>query len=138
VTGRVVGYVPGAYDMFHIGHLNILKRARRECDHLIAGVVTDEVLEQAKGRAPIVPLDERLAVVGSMACVDEVVTDLSSDKLVMWEKLGFDVIFKGDDWKGTPKGDRLEASMASVGARVVYFPYTVHTSSTALRRLITS
>jgi glycerol-3-phosphate cytidylyltransferase len=135
---RIVGYVPGAYDMFHIGHLNILKRARRECDHLIAGVVTDEVLELAKGRAPIVPLAERLAVVGSMACVDAVVTDLSSDKLVMWEKLRFDVIFKGDDWKGTPKGDRLETSMASVGARVVYFPYTVHTSSTALRRLISS
>ncbi|WP_433333643.1 adenylyltransferase/cytidyltransferase family protein [Spirillospora sp. CA-294931] len=133
----LVGYVPGAYDMFHIGHLNILKRARRQCDHLIAGVVTDEVLEKAKGRAPIVPLAERLEIVGGMACVDEVVTDVSSDKRVMWERLGFDVLFKGDDWKGTPKGDRLERDLGAVGVRVVYFPYTVHTSSTVLRRLIT-
>jgi glycerol-3-phosphate cytidylyltransferase len=132
----VVGYVPGAYDMFHIGHLNILRRARRECDRLIAGVVTDEVLERVKGRPPIVPLAERLAIVGSMACVDEVVTDVSSDKVVMWRELGFDVLFKGDDWKGTEKGDRLEADLGAVGVRVVYFPYTVHTSSTALRRMI--
>jgi glycerol-3-phosphate cytidylyltransferase len=134
---RVVGYVPGAYDMFHIGHLNILRRARLECDHLIAGVVTDEVLERAKGRAPIVPLAERLEIVGSMACVDAVVTDVSSDKVVMWERLGFDVLFKGDDWKGTEKGDRLESDLGARGVRVVYFPYTVHTSSTALRSLIT-
>ncbi|MQY03994.1 adenylyltransferase/cytidyltransferase family protein [Actinomadura macrotermitis] len=133
----VVGYVPGAYDMFHIGHLNILRRARQGCDHLIAGVVTDEVLELAKGRAPIVPHAERMAIVGGMACVDEVVTDTSSDKLVMWERLGFDVLFKGDDWKGTAKGDRLERDLGAVGVRVVYFPYTVHTSSTALRKLIT-
>ncbi|GAA4106648.1 MULTISPECIES: adenylyltransferase/cytidyltransferase family protein [Actinomadura] len=133
----VVGYVPGAYDMFHIGHLNILKRARAECDHLIAGVVTDEVLEQVKGRAPIVPHAERMEIVGSMGCVDEVVTDVSADKVVMWERLGFDVLFKGDDWKGTPKGDRLEADLGARGVRVIYFPYTVHTSSTALRALIT-
>ncbi|GLZ04915.1 cytidyltransferase [Actinomadura sp. NBRC 104412] len=137
-TGRgITGYVPGAFDMFHIGHLNILRRARLECDHLIAGVVTDEVLERVKGRPPIVPLAERLAIVGSMACVDEVVTDVSSDKVVMWERLRFDVLFKGDDWKGTEKGDRLEADLGARGVRVVYFPYTVHTSSTALRRLIT-
>ncbi|MFB4313031.1 adenylyltransferase/cytidyltransferase family protein [Actinomadura sp. 21ATH] len=134
---RIVGYVPGAYDMFHIGHLNILRRAAQECDRLIAGVVTDEVLERAKGRPPIVPLAERLAIVGSMDCVDEVVTDVSSDKVVMWERLGFDVLFKGDDWKGTEKGDRLEADLGARGVRVHYFPYTVHTSSTALRRLIT-
>ncbi|MDL4772324.1 adenylyltransferase/cytidyltransferase family protein [Actinomadura xylanilytica] len=133
----VVGYVPGAYDMFHIGHLNILRRARGQCDHLIAGVVTDEVLERAKGRAPIVPHAERMEIVGSMGCVDEVVTDVSSDKVVMWERLGFDVLFKGDDWKGTEKGDRLVADLGARGVRVVFFPYTVHTSSTALRQLIT-
>jgi len=133
----VVGYVPGAYDMFHIGHLNILRRARQECDHLIAGVVTDEVLMRVKGRPPIIPHHERLEIVAGMRCVDEAVTDISSDKVVMWQRLGFDVLFKGDDWKGTPKGDRLEADLGAVGVRVVYFPYTVHTSSTALRQLIT-
>lgn len=132
----VVGYVPGAYDLFHIGHLNILKRARGQCDHLIAGVVTDEVVATAKGHAPIVPLAERLEIVRGMDCVDEAVVDVSSDKLVMWRRLGFDVLFKGDDWKGTEKGDRLEADLGSVGVRVVFFPYTAHTSSTALRQLI--
>jgi len=136
-VSRVVGYAPGAYDMFHVGHLNILRRARAGCDHLIAGVVTDDVLEQAKGKRPVVPLEERLAIVGAVSFVDEAVVDLSSDKLVMWELLHFDVLFKGDDWLGTPKGERLEAAMASVGARVAYFPYTPHTSSTLLRQLIT-
>lgn len=134
---RIVGYVPGAYDVFHIGHLNILRRASLQCDHLIAGVVTDEVLERAKGRRPIVPLPERLEIVAGMSCVDEAVADVSSDKFVMWQRLAFDVIFKGDDWKGTAKGDRMEADLGAVGVRVVYFPYTVHTSSTALRQLIT-
>ena len=133
---KIVGYVPGAWDMFHIGHLNILRRAREHCDHLIAGVVLDEVLEVAKGRLPVVPHAERMEIVGAMECVDEVVTDGSSDKFLMWQQLKFDVLFKGDDWKGTPKGDRLESSLGAVGVQVVYFPYTVHTSSTMLRQLI--
>jgi glycerol-3-phosphate cytidylyltransferase len=137
VTGeRVVGYIPGAWDMFHIGHLNILRRARDCCDYLIAGVVLDEVMRAVKGKPPLVPFEERLEIVSQMSCVDEAVADSSSDKRVMWRRLGFDVLFKGDDWKGTPKGDQLEAWMAEVGARVVYFPYTVHTSSTRLRQLI--
>jgi glycerol-3-phosphate cytidylyltransferase len=133
---RLVGYVPGAYDMFHIGHLNILRKAREQCDYLIAGVVTDEVAEAAKGKRPAVPYEERLEVVASIRFVDEAVMDWSSDKYLMWEQLRFDVLFKGDDWKGTPKGDRLEAGLGTVGVRVIYFPYTAHTSSTSLRQLI--
>jgi glycerol-3-phosphate cytidylyltransferase len=133
----VVGYVPGAWDMFHIGHLNILKRARDECDHLIAGVVTDEVLYASKGKHPIVPLDERMDIVRSLDLVDDVVIDWSSDKVNAWHRLRFDVIFKGDDWKNTPKGDRLEHDLGAVGVRVCYFPYTVHTSSSLIRTFIT-
>lgn len=133
-AGPVVGYAPGAYDMFHVGHLRLLLRAREHCDRLVAGVVGDDVLQQAKGKRPMVPLAERMAVVGAVDVVDEVVEDLSSDKLVMWRLLHFDVIFKGDDWRGTPAGDRLETAMASVGVRVHYFSYTSRTSSTALRR----
>lgn len=132
----VIGYVPGAWDMFHIGHLNILLRAREQCERLIVGVVTDEVLFAAKGKYPVVPLAERMDVLAAVDIVDEVVVDHSSDKLVAWEQQHFDVLFKGDDWRGTPKGDRLEKSMAQVGASVCYFPYTVHTSSTVLRALI--
>jgi glycerol-3-phosphate cytidylyltransferase len=132
-----VGYVPGAWDMFHIGHLNIIRRARAECDYLIAGVVTDEVLEDIKGRAPVITHDERLEIVASIRYVDEAVTDHASDKRLMWQQLGFDVLFKGDDWKGTPKGRQREHDMASVGVRIAYFPYTAHTSSTLLREIVT-
>jgi glycerol-3-phosphate cytidylyltransferase len=132
----VVGYVPGAWDMFHIGHLNILLRAREQCDQLIVGVVTDEALAAAKGKQPIVPLAERLAVVSKIDVVDSVVTDFSSNKLEVWDRVRFDVLFKGDDWRGTAKGDKLEADMKTVGVDVCYFPYTVHTSSTLLRSIL--
>lgn len=133
----VVGYVPGAWDMFHIGHLNILRRAREHCDYLIVGVVTDDALFRAKRKYPIVPFDERCEIVASIKIVDEVVTDTSSNKLEVWRRVPFDIVFKGDDWQGTPKGDKLERDMASVGVQVHYFPYTKQTSSTELRRIIT-
>ena len=132
-THVTVGYVPGAWDMFHVGHLNILLRAREQCDRLVVGVVTDEALQQAKGKLPVIPLDERVEVIRHLAMVDDVVVDFSSRKLAVWERVRFDVLFKGDDWRGTPKGDRLEAEMASVGVQVSYFPYTPHTSSSQLR-----
>jgi len=131
-----VGYAAGAYDLFHIGHLNILKHARSACDHLIAGVVSDEMLVAAKGRAPVIPLAERLEIVRSVRYVDEAVAEVLPDKLDTWRELRFDVFFKGDDWRGTEKGLRLEREFAEVGVEVVYFPYTVTTSSTALRRTL--
>jgi glycerol-3-phosphate cytidylyltransferase len=132
----VVGYAPGAYDLFHIGHLNLLRHAAEHCDHLIAGVVSDEVLVRTKGRAPVVPLTERMEIVAGLRIVDQVHAEVVPDKLDTWRALRFDVIFKGDDWRGTDKGRRLERDMASVGVEVRYFPYTVHTSSTALRRAL--
>ncbi len=103
---------------------------------LIVGVVTDERVEAVKGKTPMMPLSERTELVSALELVDEIVVDNSVDKVEMWDELHFDVIFKGDDWRGTPKGDQLEASMAEVGARVIYFPYTEHVSSTRLRDLI--
>ncbi len=135
MTG-IVGYVPGAWDMFHIGHLKILKHARPHCDWLIAGVVTDDAVRRVKHKEPMVPLSDRMMILEQIALVDEVVIDDSTDKVQMWHRLHFDVVFKGDDWRGTPKGDRLEAGMASVGARVHYFPYTPDISSTEIRRRI--
>jgi len=132
----VIGYAPGAYDLFHIGHLNLLKHARSQCDHLIAGVVSDEMLLLTKGRAPIVPLAERLEIVRSLSIVDDVHAEVVPEKLDTWRAVGFDVIFKGDDWRSTEKGRRLEADFASVGVEVRYFPYTVHTSSTMLRKAL--
>jgi len=135
-VSRVVGYAPGVYDLFHIGHLNILRHARSQCDHLIAGVVSDEMSLQAKGQEPMVPLTERLEIVRSVRYVDEVHAETVPDKLDTWKILRFDRIFKGDDWRGTAKGARLEADFATVGVEVYYFPYTAHTSSTQLRRAL--
>jgi len=132
----IIGYAPGAYDLFHIGHLNVLRRAAEHCDQLVAGVVSDEMLLLTKGRAPVVPLAERMEIVGNLRCVDSVHAETVPDKIDTWREVGFDVIFKGDDWRGTPKGDRLERDFAAVGVRVHYFPYTMHTSSTVLRRAL--
>jgi glycerol-3-phosphate cytidylyltransferase len=131
--GKIVGYAPGAYDLFHVGHLNLLRRARASCDFLIAGVVSDELCQQVKGAQPVIPLDERLEIVGALDVVDAVHVELVPDKLVAWRELHFHRIFKGDDWRGTPKGDLLERRFAMLGVQVVYFPYTHQTSSTLLR-----
>ncbi|MGB3827980.1 MAG: adenylyltransferase/cytidyltransferase family protein [Ornithinimicrobium sp.] len=131
-TGRV-GYVPGVFDMFHVGHLNILRHARQGCDYLIAGAVSDEKARAAKGKFPVVPLVERMEVLRHCRLVDEVVAEDVPSKVQMWDHLHFDVIFKGDDWRGTVKGAELEREFAAVGVEVIYFPYTVHTSSTLLR-----
>lgn len=136
MNGRRVGYVPGVFDMFHIGHLNVLRNARLACDFLIAGVVSDEMSRNAKGQSPVVPLTERLEIVRSIRYVDEAVEETVPEKLDIWRRLKFDVIIKGDDWRGTPKGDKLERDFASVGVDVVYVPYTMHTSSTMLRQIL--
>jgi glycerol-3-phosphate cytidylyltransferase len=132
----LVGYVPGVYDLFHIGHLNALRQAREQCDVLVAGVVSDEVCEQVKGLRPFVPLEERLAIVDAIGIVDATYAELTTDKLDAWREVGFHRVFKGDDWRDTPRGRELELRVGGVGAEVVYFPYTAHTSSTQLRRVI--
>lgn len=130
---HVVGYAPGVYDLFHVGHLNVLRNAKSRCDYLVAGVVSDEMAGLAKGRPPVIPLVERLEIVRSIRYVDAAFVETVPDKLAAWRQVRFDVLFKGDDWRGTAKGEKLERDLATVGARVVYFPYTMHTSSTQLR-----
>lgn len=131
--GLRIGYAAGAFDLFHIGHLNILKHAKSQCDYLIAGVVTDEILVHSKGRLPVVPFAERLEIVRNITYVDMAYAESIPDKLLVWEELRFTVFFKGDDWRGTPQGKKLEKAFSEVGVEVIYFPYTVHTSSSALR-----
>ena len=137
MTGRI-GYAGGAFDLFHIGHLNLLRHAKDHCDVLIAGVLTDEMLELTKGAPPIIPFAERLEIVRHISFVDDVHAEAVPDKLDTWREVGFDVYFKGDDWRGTERGRRLEARFAEVGVEVVYFPSTVHTSSTVLRLALES
>jgi glycerol-3-phosphate cytidylyltransferase len=133
---RKIGYAAGAFDLFHVGHLNILKHAKSQCDYLIAGVVSDEMLQLTKGITPVVPLAERLEIVSHISYVDEARAEVVPDKLDTWRDVKFDVFFKGDDWRGTPKGLKLEREFAAVGVEVIYFPYTAHTSSTKLRRAL--
>ena len=133
---KSIGYATGVFDMFHVGHLNLLRRARLECDYLIVGVTTDELVEELKGRRPIVPFDERVEIVNNIKYVDEAIPETTVDKLVAWNNLKYDVTFKGDDWKGSEKWNKLETEFAERGVRVVYFPYTTHTSSTKLRKVL--
>jgi glycerol-3-phosphate cytidylyltransferase len=133
-----IGYAPGAYDLFHIGHLHLLRRAKEQCDFLIAGVVADEVLIKHKGVAPVIPLAERLEIVRNIRFVDAVHAAMTNDKIEIWKNLRFNVLFKGDDWRGTEKGDKLERNFGAVGVEVVYFPYTLSTSSSTLRKTLHS
>ena len=135
ITPRI-GYAAGAFDLFHVGHLNLLRQAKAECDFLVAGVVTDELLVKTKGQPPIIPLAERLEIVRNIRFVHDAISEHLPRKIDTWRSNPFDVLFKGDDWRGTPKGLELERDFAAVGVDVVYFPYTVHTSSTAIRRTL--
>ena len=135
-TQHEVGYASGVFDMFHVGHLNLLRSARSYCQHLVVGVASDEYAEGIKGSMPVVPADERFDIISSLGIVDEVVIDRSQVKSLAWRQRRFDAIFKGDDWQGTPKGYRLERAMGELGVSVVYFPYTRHTSSSILRSFL--
>ena len=128
-----IGYTTGVYDMFHIGHLNILKRAKAQCDYLIVGVTTDALCYSRKGKYPIIPEAERMAIVAEMRCVDQVVPQEDMDKLAAVSKYHADAVFVGSDWKGTDAWDRYEKEFAEVGCTVVYLAHTDGISSTILR-----
>ncbi|WP_026452224.1 adenylyltransferase/cytidyltransferase family protein [Aequorivita capsosiphonis] len=131
---KVIGYATGVFDLFHIGHLNILKNAKENCDYLIVGVTVDELVAY-KGANAIIPFEERLKIVEAIQYVDEVVPQTSMDKMAAWEKLQFNKMFVGSDWKGTEKWNDLEEEFAKVGVEIQYFPYTKGTSSTHLKNV---
>lgn len=128
-----IGYTTGVFDMFHVGHLNVLRNAKLECDYLIVGITTDELSELEKGVKPIIPFDERFAIVESIKFVDLAVPQTTYNKFEAWNNLKFNTVFVGDDWKGTEKWIKLEQDFAEVGVTIQYFPYTKHTSSSKLR-----
>ncbi|MDU6535395.1 MAG: adenylyltransferase/cytidyltransferase family protein [Intestinibacter bartlettii] len=133
-----VGYTTGVFDLFHIGHLNILKRAKEMCDYLIVGVSTDELVENYKNKTPIIPYEERIEIVSAIKYVDEVVPQIDRDKFGAWKRLKFNVMFVGDDWKGSKLFNEVENKFKMVGVDIVYFPYTKGTSSTVLREKVLS
>ncbi len=127
-----IGYTSGVFDMFHIGHLNILKKAKENCDYLIVGVTTDE-LALYKNKVPIIPFSERRQIVEAIRYVDMVIPQENMNKKIVCQKYNVDAIFVGDDWKGTEKWNNIESELNQIGTDVVYFPYTKGTSSTILR-----
>lgn len=129
----VIGYTTGVFDLFHIGHLNILKNAKSQCDYLIVGVTVDELVSY-KGKKAFIPFDERFAIVEAIKYVDKAVPQTSMDKMEAWNKYHFNKMFVGSDWKGTETWNKWEKEFEKVGTEIVYFPYTKETSSTQLRK----
>lgn len=129
----VIGYTTGVYDMFHMGHLNILKRAKEQCDYLIVGVSTDELVQHDKNKIPIIPFEERCAIVEAIRYVDKVVPQVDKNKFAAWEKHHFNKMFVGSDWKGTPQWNQYEKQFAPVGVEIIYLDHTDGISSTILR-----
>ena len=127
-----IGYTTGVFDLFHIGHLNILKRAKAQCEYLIVGVSTDELVESYKHKTPVIPFEERTAIVEAIKYVDKVVVQESMDKFSAWEKLRFNVVFHGDDWKNSNMYDRYIDQFKKVGVDVVFLPHPDGVSSTQI------
>ncbi len=132
----VIGYTTGVFDLFHIGHLNILKRAKEMCDYLIVGVSTDELVKQYKNKTPVICYEERVQIVEAIKYVDRVVPQTHRDKFAAWQEHKFDRMFVGDDWKGSPLFNELEEKFKPFGVEIVYFPYTTGTSSTLLKKTL--
>ncbi|GGC64521.1 cytidyltransferase [Pedobacter quisquiliarum] len=133
---RIIGYTTGVFDLFHIGHLNILKRAKSQCDELIVGITTDELCMKLKNKVPVISFDERCSIVESIRVVDRVVAQDRIDELADHELYSFDRIFKGSDWEGSPKWTALEKEFSKKGVEVIYFEYTASTSSTLVRSVL--
>ena len=133
---KKIGYTTGVFDLFHIGHLNILKRARLECDYLIVGITTDELAMSIKGEKPFIPFEERVEIVEAIKFVDEVVPQTTYNKMKAWNNLKFDRMFVGDDWKDTKEWIQIEKDFSEYNVEIIYFSYTSHTSSTILRDIL--
>lgn len=130
-----IGYTTGVYDLFHIGHLNLLKNAKGMCDKLIVGVTVDELVAY-KGKKALIPFDDRIEVVRSCKYVDAAVPQYDMDKLAACKKLGATYLFVGDDWYGTEKWNAYEKQFAEAGIKIIYFPYTHGVSSTQIRNAL--
>ena len=129
----IIGYTTGVYDMFHVGHLNILKRAKEQCDYLIVGVSTDELVRREKNKDPIISFEDRCTIVGAIKYVDMVVPQYDKNKFGAWEQYHFNRMFVGSDWKNTPQWISYEEQFSPVGVEIIYLDHTDGISSTILR-----
>ena len=135
MSDKIIGYTTGVFDLFHVGHLNILKNAKSQCDYLIVGVTVDELVAY-KNKTAFIPFEERIEIVDSIKYVDKTVAQTSMDKMAAWKEFGFNKMFVGDDWKNSEQWIKIESDFREVGVEIVYFPYTKETSSTKLRTVL--
>ena len=133
---QIIGYTTGVYDMFHIGHLNIIRRAKEQCDFLIVGVSTDELVQKEKAKTPVITYQERVEIVKAIRYVDQVVPQFDKNKLAAWERYHFDKMFVGSDWQGSPQWTEFEKQFMPLGVEIVYLPHTDGVSSTELTDVI--
>tara|TARA_B110000091_G_scaffold148206_1_gene157868 strand:+ start:1037 stop:1462 length:426 start_codon:yes stop_codon:yes gene_type:complete len=131
----ILGYTTGVFDLFHVGHVNLLRNARGMCDKLVVGVTTDELVSY-KNKKSVISFEERMEVVRSCCYVDAVIPQQDMDKFIQWQKVKFDVMFVGDDWFNTEKWEAIDQQFKNEGVRVVYFPYTKGTSSTLINNVL--
>ena len=132
----IIGYTTGVFDLFHIGHVKKLQKAKSLCDKLIVGVSTDSLVKKYKNKKPIIPFSERVEVIRNSRCVDLVVSQNSLDKFKNWKKLKYDVMFVGDDWYATKKWGDLDKEFRKHGVKIIYLPYTKKTSSTKINKIL--
>ncbi len=132
----IIGYTTGVFDMFHIGHLNIIRASKEKCDYLIVGVSTDELVKKEKNKTPVIPFEERIEIVSSLKYVDQVVPQINKNKLEAWEKYHFNRMFVGNDWKGTSTWNHYEVQFQPLGVEIIYLPHTDGISSTKLTEYV--
>ena len=132
---EVIGYTAGVFDLFHIGHLNLLKNAKGLCDKLVVGVTVDELVTY-KGKRAIIPFEDRIEIVRNIKCVDAVIPQYDMDKLATCKKIGASILFVGDDWYNTDKWKDYEEEFKKAGIKIVYFPYTKGVSSTKISQAL--
>lgn len=136
MSKKIIGYTTGVFDMFHIGHLHLLKKAKNHCDYLIVGVSSDELVEKYKNKKPIIPFEHRIEIVSVLSCVDEVLVQSHRDKIQAYHDINFDVMFVGDDWKGSESFNNIEKELKVFGVSVIYFEYTKKVSSTKFTEIL--
>ncbi|MDD3877310.1 MAG: adenylyltransferase/cytidyltransferase family protein [Bacteroidales bacterium] len=135
---KIIGYTTGVFDLFHIGHLNLLKNAKGLCDYLIVGCTIDDIVFKTKNKYPVIPFNERIEILRSIKYVDAAVAQTSMDKMEAWNCYKFDIMFVGDDWKNTQQWNTIEKGFKNLNVKIIYFPYTISTSSTKINTILDS
>ena len=131
-----IGYTTGTFDLFHVGHLNLLEKAKENCEILIVGVSTDELVKDYKGELPVIPFEDRIRIVGALKCVDKVIAQKTLNKLDVLPDIQYDVLFHGDDWKNTKMYNEIEEKLREQKVSCIYFPYTKSVSTKSIKENI--